>query len=338
MLVCLALGTGLIHNGLLAVGQTIVLGQTHCDVDPCTQVSGQDQVGADLVEALGLDHGQRVLLCLDGALLQRGKDLRQCHGGGLCTQSLEGGHSHSGLGGADDQIVAVGNAGDLLGGGDVAGTTGEVAQALHAAGLHQALELLTDFTGQNLFHLLVALDQIRHADHAQIGLVGLHGLAGKGDVHRAAVGQDALDHIDLGAQLAVGEHVHFNGAVGVGFAVLLELQSALMPGVAFVVDVADVDHDLITGDLAACSSGSRCSGGGGSSSAGGAAAAGCQTHGQCRDTCNLHEVTTSDLVDTHKKISPFHLFSCLLRVERRCAGSCSRTPCSVCGMFPLTIY
>ena len=311
MLVCLALGTGLIHNGLLAVGQAIVLSQTHCDVDPCTQVSGQDQVGADLVEALGLDHGQRVLLCLDGALLQRGEDLRQCHGGGLCTQSLEGGHGHSGLGGADDQIVAVGNTGDLLGGGDVAGTTGEVAQALHAAGLHQALELLTDFTGQNLLHLLVALDQVRHADHAQIGLVGLHGLAGKGDVHRAAVGQDALDHIHLGAQLAVGEHVHFDGAVGVGFAVLLELQSALMPGVALVVDVADVDHDLITGDLAACSSGSRCSGRGGSSSAGGAAAAGCQTHGQCRDTCCLHEVTTSDLVDTHKKISPFHLFSCL---------------------------
>ena len=311
MLVCLALGTGLIHNGLLAVGQTLVLGQTHCDVDPCTQVSGQDQVGADLVEALGLDHGQRILLSLDGALLQRGKDLRQRHGGGLCTQSLESGHGHSGLGGADDQIVAVGNAGDLLGGGDVAGTTGEVAQALHAAGLHQALELLTDFTGQNLLHLLVALDQVRHADHAQIGLVGLHGLAGKGNVHRAAVGQDALDHIDLGAQLAVGEHVHFDGAVGVGFAVLLELQSALMPGVALVVDVADVDHDLIAGDLAACGSGSRCSGGGGSGSAGGAAAAGCQTHGQCRDTCNLHEVTTSDLVDTHKKISPFHLFSCL---------------------------
>ena len=166
MLVCLALGTGLIHNGLLAVGQTIVLGQTHCDVDPCTQVSGQDQVGADLVEALGLDHGQRVLLSLDGALLQRGEDLRQCHGGGLCAQSLEGGHGHSGLGSTDDQIVAVGNAGDLLGGGDVAGTTGEVAQALHAAGLHQALELLTDFTGQNLLHLLVALDQVRHADHA----------------------------------------------------------------------------------------------------------------------------------------------------------------------------
>ena len=271
-------------------------------------MSGQDQVGADLVEALGLDHGQRVLLSLDGALLQRGKDLRQCHGGGFCTQSLEGGHGHSGLGSTDDQIVAVGNAGDLLGGGDVAGTTGEVAQALHAAGLHQALELLTDFTGQNLLHLLIALDQVRHADHAQIRLIGLHGLAGKSDVHRAAVGQDALDHIDLGAQLAVGEHVHFDGAVGVGFAVLLELQGALMPGVALVVDVADVDHDLITGDLAACSG--AC-GGGGSGSAGGAAAAGCQTHGQCRDTCNLYEVTTSDLVDTHKKFSPFHLFSCL---------------------------
>ena len=308
MLVCLALGTGLIHNGLLAVRQTIVLSQTHCDVDPCTQVSGQDQVGADLVEALGLDHGQRVLLSLDGALLQRGEDLRQCHGGGLCAQSLEGGHGHSGLGSTDDQIVAVGNAGDLLGGGDVAGTTGEVAQALHAAGLHQALELLTDFTGQNLLHLLIALDQVRHADHAQIGLIGLHGLAGKGDVHRAAVGQDALDHIDLGAQLAVGEHVHFDGAVGVGFAVLLELQSALMPGVALVVDVADVDHDLIAGDLTACSG--AC-GGGGSGSAGGAAAAGCQTHGQCRDTCCLHEAATSDLVNTHKKFSPFHLFSCL---------------------------
>ena len=27
-----------------------------------------------------------------------------------------------------------------------------------------------------------------------------------------------------------------------------------------------------------------------------------------------------------------------VRVERRCAGSCSRTPYSVCGMLPLTIY
>ena len=233
-------------------------------------MSGQDQVGADLVEALGLDHGQGVLLCLDGALLQRGEDLRQCHGGGLCAQSLESGNGHSGLRGTDNQVIAVGNAGQLLGGGDVTGTTGEVAQALHAAGLHQALELLADFTGQHLLHLLIALDQVGHADHAKVRLVGLHGLAGEGDIHRAAVGQDALDHIDLRSQLAVGEDIDFDGAVGVCFAVLLELQSALVPGVALVVDVADVDDDLIAGDLAACSSGSRCSGGGGSSSAGGA--------------------------------------------------------------------
>ena len=84
VLVCLALGTGLIHNGLLAVGQTIVLGQTHCDVDPCTQVSGQDQVGADLVEALGLDHGQRVLLSLDGALLHGGQRFGPGHRTGGC--------------------------------------------------------------------------------------------------------------------------------------------------------------------------------------------------------------------------------------------------------------
>ena len=304
MLVCLALCTGGIHHSALAVGQAVVLGQTHCNVDPCTQVSGQDQVGADLVEALGLDHGQGVLLCLDGALLQRGEDLRQCHGGGFCAQSLESGNGHSGLRGTDNQVVAVGNAGQLLGGGDVTGTTGEVAQALHAAGLHQALELLADFAGQDLLHLLVALDQVGHADHAQVRLVGLHGLAGEGDIHRAAVGQDALDHIDLRSQLAVGEDIDFDGAVGVCLAVLLELQRALVPGVALVVDVADVDDDLIAGDLAACSCGGTGScGAGGSGSAGRGAAACSQTHGQSRNTCNLHEVATSDLVDTHNILS-----------------------------------
>ena len=306
MLVCLALGTGLIDHSLLAVGQALVLSQTHCNVDPCTQVSGQDQVGADLVEALGLDHGQRVLLSLDGALLQRGEDLRQSHGGGLCAQSLESGHGHSGLRSTDDQVVAVGDAGDLLGGGDVTGTAGEVAQALHAAGFHQILELLADVAGQDFFHLLVALDQVRHTDHAQIRLVGLHGLAGEGDVHRAAVGQDALDHIDLGSQLAVGEDVNFDGAVGVCFAVLLELQSALMPGVALVVDVADVDDDLVAGHFAACSSGrtGSCAAGGSSGAGrGGRTAASSQTHGQSGNTCNLHEITTGDFVDTHKILS-----------------------------------
>ena len=333
MLVCLALGTGGIHHSALAVGQAVVLGQTHCNVDPCTQVSGQDQVGADLVEALGLDHGQGVLLCLDGALLQRGEDLRQCHGGGLCAQSLESGNGHSGLRGTDNQVVAIGNAGQLLGGGDVTGTAGEVAQALHAAGLHQALELLADFAGQHLLHLLIALDQVGHADHAKVRLVGLHGLAGEGDIHRAAVGQDALDHIDLRSQLAVGEDIDFDSAVGVCFAVLLELQSALVPGVALVIDVADVDDDLIAGHFAACC----CAGtGGGSSRAGGgAAAAGSQTHGQSRDTGGLHEVTTGDLVDTHRNSLLFVGFIMpALKAERCCAGSCSRAPRAVCDMFP----
>ena len=267
-------------------------------------MSSQDQVGADLVEALGLDHGQRVLLSLDGALLQRGEDLRQSHGGGLCAQSLESGHGHSGLRSTDDQIVAVGNAGDLLGGGDVTGTAGEVAQALHAAGFHQILELLADVAGQDLFHLLVALDQVRHTDHAQIRLVGLHGLAGEGDVHRAAVGQDALDHIDLGSQLAVGEDVNFDGAVGVCFAVLLELQSTLMPGITLVVDVADVDDDLVAGHFTACSrAGSRSASGSSGAGRGGRTAAGSQTHSQSGNTCDLHEITTGDFVDTHKILS-----------------------------------
>ena len=267
-------------------------------------MSGQDQVGANLVEALGLDHGQRVLLSLDGALLQRGEDLRQSHGGGLCAKRLESGHGHSGLRSTDDQIVAVGNAGDLLGGGDVTGTAGEVTQALHAACFHQILELLADVAGQDLFHLLVALDQVRHTDHAQIRLVGLHGLAGEGDVHRAAVGQDALDHIDLGSQLAVGEDVNFDGTVGVCFAVLLELQSALMPGVALVVDVADVDDDLVAGHFTACSrAGSRSASGSSGAGRGGRTAAGSQTHSQSGNTCDLHEITTGDFVDTHKILS-----------------------------------
>jgi len=161
-----------------------------------------------------------------------------------------------------------------------------------------------DVAGQDLFHLLVALDQVRHTDHAQVRLVGLHGLAGEGDVHRAAVGQDALDHIDLGSQLAVGEDVNFDGAVGVCFAVLLELQSALMPGVALVVDVADVDDDLVAGHFTACSrAGSRSASGSSGAGRGGRTAASSQTHGQSGNTCDLHEITTGDFVDTHKILS-----------------------------------
>ena len=172
----------------------------------------EDEILLHLKEALGVDHGQRVLLCLNGALLQGGEYLGQSHRGGLCAQCFKGGHGHGSGRGADDQIVAVGHAGDLAVGGDVARAAGVVGKALHACGFHQVLQLLPDLAVEHLIHVLIALDEVRHTDHAQIRLVGLHGLAGKGDI-TAALREDGLDDVHLGAQLAVGEDLDLDLAV-----------------------------------------------------------------------------------------------------------------------------
>ena len=77
-----------------------------------------------------------------------------------------------------------------------------------------------------------------------------------------------------------------------------------MPGVALVVDVADVDDDLVAGHFAACSRTGSCAAGGSSGAGrGGRTAAGSQTHSQSGNTCDLHEITTGDFVDTHKILS-----------------------------------
>ena len=89
----------------------------------------------------------------------------------------------------------------------------------------------------------IALDQVRHTDNAQIRLVGLHGLAGKGNI-ASALGQDGLDHIHLGAQLAAGIYIDRDPSAGLLFHILFELQGALVPGVALIIDMADVDLEF----------------------------------------------------------------------------------------------
>ena len=58
-----------------------------------------------------------------------------------------------------------------------------------AALFHQAFQFSAYFTGKDGFHMFVVLDQVRHADDAQVRLVGLHGLAGKCDVAAALCGR-----------------------------------------------------------------------------------------------------------------------------------------------------
>ena len=65
-----------VHDNLLQVrGQGVELLQAHCDVNPCAQVLGADHIILDLVEGAVLDHGQRVFLAFNGALLKAGEHL-----------------------------------------------------------------------------------------------------------------------------------------------------------------------------------------------------------------------------------------------------------------------
>ena len=226
-------------------------------------MSGLDQVLLDLIEGLGGDHCQRVLLSLDGAGLQGSEDLGQSHGGGLCADRVECSDGHRGLRGTDQQVLAVSDAVDLSVGGDVTGTSGEVAEDLHAGLFHQAFQLLADFAVKNCLHVLVRLDQVRHTDHAEVRGIGLHGLAGEGDV-AAALLKDGLDHVDLRSQLGVRIDLDLDLAVGILFDLLLEVQGSEVPGVILRVDVADVDGVLCVAGVdraVSCRCSRRCRGG-----------------------------------------------------------------------------
>ena len=103
----------------------------------------------------------------------------------------------------------------------------------------------------------IALDQVRHTDNAQIRLVSLHGLTGKSDI-ASALGQDGLDHIHLGAQLAAGIYIDRDPSAGLLFHILFELQGALA-GAAVVAVVLEPPPQAVR-DMAITAASSKATG------------------------------------------------------------------------------
>ena len=230
-----------VQNDLLQIfRKSVELSLAHCDVNPGTKVSGLDEVLLYFIEGLALDERHRVFLRFDGALLQRGEYFVQSHRGRLCAGRFESCDSHRRLRGTDQKVLHISEALDLLVGSDISRAAGEVTKDLHAAVFHQLLEPVADFAFQNRFHLLVRLDQIRHSEHAEVRLIGLHGLAGVGDVASGLL-KDGGEHIDLRAKLGVRVYFDFDRALGFLLDILFKCKSCLMPGVVLRLNVSQSD-------------------------------------------------------------------------------------------------
>ena len=185
-------------------------------------MAGQRQVLLQLRQLGRGDHRQRVLLAVDGALLQRGGDLRPGHRRGQDADLAEGGDVHRVLGGADLQALGVG------GSDHRALAVGEVAEALLAPG--QRLEatrreglqhVLADRAVEHLAGVGEVAHQEGDVEHAGLRHEVQRG-AGRQDGEVDGAELQALDDFALAAERAARELLHLEAAAGAGFERLRE--------------------------------------------------------------------------------------------------------------------
>ncbi len=167
------------------------------------------------IELLGLDGGQRVLLRIDGAVLQREVDLGKGNWGGVGTTGL----GHGGVGGcvghADFQpLHLVTILEGLVAGGVAHAVVGEGCDLVAVGGFFVTLsQLLEDVALGVLQHVVGIAEGERVVVHRQAG-EGARGKrrTGQDDVHGAEL--EALVDVAFLAQAGGRKHLDFVAAIG----------------------------------------------------------------------------------------------------------------------------
>ncbi len=206
-------------------------------------VVGQRQELLHLLQLRRVDLGERILLAVHHAGLQRGEELRELHRAGVGAVGLE--HLHAPLALRHAELDALEIGGDLdrpLAVGDVAVAVlphGEDEEPL-LVGLGRELrpeQLLLDPA-----HVRAVLDQIRHLEHAEEIDLGAHHRRGQRHVERAEL--ELLDHLLVAAELAraEGDDLGLAGELGVG--ALGEFVGRDLEQRPRLADVAELDLDL----------------------------------------------------------------------------------------------
>ena len=161
---------------------------------------GAEDVGADLVQGVQIHACCCRLSALDNALLHGLVHLGHCHRSGGHAKTLESVHVDIGLGGADDDALAVFNVLHFLVGEAHCAEAGiEVTENGDVVFSQRCFAVSDLGERQNLAEVLIVLDEERLDEHGDLGgILGHKG--GVEDTHVKAAHCHGLGHLDVVAE------------------------------------------------------------------------------------------------------------------------------------------
>ena len=208
-------------------------------------MSGQGQVLLNFAECGGDDGVERVLLAVNGLLLECGEQLVHCDGDCVNTESLE--HCHAVFALVGSEL----DAGDVFRGVDGADVVGEVPEAglpeIHngkaAAFVDNTLEHFAEFAVISVARVFLAAEQEGHLINcdARIHALPVAHAHEQGGVHAAVL--DHLLDLVLAADNGVAVKVDYDGVVGGCRNILFELLQSDGCGMGLSVHVRDLYRD-----------------------------------------------------------------------------------------------
>ena len=269
-------------------------------------MAGEGQVFLHVLKRRRVDVGQRVLLTIDGAVLQAGVNIREGHDDDGSVQCVVHGDLHAVLVGAELDSL------QILGLFQRAGVVGHVTvaalpdgQDLESHGLDELLsELGAEIAAPCITSIVQTGKQEGQQGHVDLCVDALEVCSTHLHAGLCGTATHLLNQVALTAQRAISVDLDLNAAVS---ALLNSLFKALQRddgGVRCTHDRADIHRISSAGS---CRCGSRCCAG--DSSAGGRrTAAGCQSACHCCRAKNLQEISARDF---HNRCPPKFSYSFL---------------------------
>src|ERR671912_2238960 len=174
---------------------------------------GQREVLLHLEKLARVDQVDRVLLRVDGSVLERQIDLGERERSWACAEGLESSDVARVGGGADlDSLEVVGPQDRALRVGDVAEADLPERQSLELVLLELSQELVADWTVHDAVNVLEAREQVRQVEHVELR----HERAEErvpGEPHVEGAETQVLQDARIVAERAAGMHLDLNLAV-----------------------------------------------------------------------------------------------------------------------------